>query len=345
MHLDVSGHPLHTRALSVTLVARGDARLDVHGVLLDLRKRGFVPVGGDLQGSGIIHHMLLDGVVDPGPGILETIAAAQPAVAFEPSALSAGESCRDPIDRIRALAGARLDDTFTRGVSAAVGGPRGCSHIMTLAHLLGSTAAWALARDREAHGPVPARRAGERVFRRDLIIDGHEPAPGRLQLAIQLTDLHFAPAPLVARTMDRFAGELEVRALAEVDLKGFALVRVHGAERRRARADLATAVWRTRDDLLAPLAGLGLGGGITAALLARLGDTPADRPFLDALLLLAPTLVQCMAALSETWPLAAAGTDSRFGIGGLPDSCYMWRRDGALARAQEADRRASSTRS
>ena len=32
--------------------------------VLDLRKRGFAPVGGDLQGTGIIHHMRLDGSID-----------------------------------------------------------------------------------------------------------------------------------------------------------------------------------------------------------------------------------------------------------------------------------------
>src|SRR5262249_4200429 len=48
MHLDLGGHPLHTRALGITLSARDDGRVDVHGTVLDLRKRGFVPVGGDL---------------------------------------------------------------------------------------------------------------------------------------------------------------------------------------------------------------------------------------------------------------------------------------------------------
>ncbi len=335
MDLDVAGHPLHTRALAVTLLARADAKIDVRGCLLDLRKRGFVPVGGDLQGPGIIHHMLLDALVDPASATLESIVAAQPAVAFEPSVLSAGESCRDPIDRIRELAGARLDDRFPRGVSAAVGGPRGCSHILALAHLLGSTAAWALPRDRAAHGPTPSRPVGQRIFRRDVIVDGHQPAPGRLLLALQLTDLHFAPSPLLARPMDRFAGELEVRALAEVDLQSFTIVRLTGAERRRGIADLDGAPWRTRDNVMAPLVGLSLGPGVTAALVERLSGTPEDRPVLDALLTLAPTVIQCVATLSETWPRVALSSDSRLGIGGLPDSCYMWRRGGALIRARD----------
>jgi len=330
MRLDVGGQPLHTRALAVTLLARADGRLDVRGELVDLRKRCFVPVGGDLQGPGVIHHMLLDGVVDPAGARLVEVRAEQPAVAFEPSALSAGESCRDPIDRIRAVAGAPLDGDFARAVGAAVGGPRGCSHILALGHLLGATAAWALG----VAGPrLPAYRPGERVFRRDLVVDGYDTGPGRLALAAQLTDLHFAPAPPIAPPMDRFAGAYELRMLANLDFAGFALTGVTGAERRRGPSDPSPA-WRSRDEALAPLAGLGLAAGVTAALLARY-PAPDDRPLLDALLALAPTLVQCMAALADSLPATTKGVDPRVGLGGLPDSCYMWRRDGALARARQ----------
>jgi hypothetical protein len=337
VRLDVHGHPLHTRALSVMLVQRDDERLSVHGAVLDLRKQGFVPVGGDLQGAGIIHHMLLDGVIDPATATLEAITAHQPSIAFEASPATGGESCRDPIGRVDALAGTRLDASFGRHVSGAIGGPRGCSHLATLAHLLGSTALWALERDRLLHGAAPVRPAGQRVYRRDLIVDGHEAAAGRLALAVQLTDLHFAPAPPLARPMDRFAGQLEVRALAEVELTTFTLATIEGAERRRGLDDLEQAPWRGRDDALAGLAGLRLGAGVTAELIGRLGNSPADRPILDALLMLAPTVIQCSAALSEAWAHAYKANASLVGMGGLPDSCWMWRRDGALTRAREAE--------
>src|SRR6516165_8511129 len=152
MHLDLRGHPLHTRSLSITLTQRADGRLDAHAELVDLRKRGFVPVAGDLQPSGVVHHMLLDGVVDPRTRILDDIVARQPTVAFEPSAVTRGESCRDPVDRIRALAGTRLDDAFARRLGDEIGGPRGCSHVLTLAHLLASTITGVLERDGAAAG-------------------------------------------------------------------------------------------------------------------------------------------------------------------------------------------------
>jgi len=333
MHLDVRGHPLHSRALAIVLHQRADGRLDVRGTLLDLRKRGFVPVAGDLQGSGIVHLMELHAVVDPATAALDSIVATQPSVAFEPTALTGGESCRDPIRVVEALAGTRLDAGFARRTSAVLGGPRGCSHILTLAHLLGSTVAWAL-----AHGDPAARwRPGERIFRRDLVVDGVEPDGPVVQLAAQLTDVHLAPAPPDAKPMERFAAELEIRALARVEFPSFALAGLEAMERRRSAADLAAAAWRNRADTVGGLDGLRLGAGITAALLERLGDVPADRPLLDTLLMLAPALVQCVAALSDKFPELAAVNPSRIGMGGLPDSCYMWRRDGALNRAREAD--------
>src|SRR5438105_2234674 len=123
---------------------------------------------------------------------------------------------REPM-RLDALAGTRLDDGWARRLGDAIGGARGCSHLLTLGHLLGSSAAWALARERALHGAAPARPAGQRVFRRDVVIDGHESAAAGLQLTAQTTDLHFAPAGAVVRPMERFAEQLEVRLVVEVE--------------------------------------------------------------------------------------------------------------------------------
>jgi hypothetical protein len=331
MRLQAAGHPLHTRALSVVFTTRADGRLDVDGAILDLRKRGFVPVAGDLQGSGIIHDMRLAAVVDPATRVLERIAADQRSVAFEATAVTGGESCRDPIGRVAALGGTSLDGAWGRRIATEIGGPRGCSHLVTLAHLLGATGAWLLDRERALHGET-ARRANERVFRRDLVVDGHEPEPGRLVLAAQLSDLHLAPAAPRALPMERLAEAREVRVLAEVAFPAGTIERLDAAERRRDRDDLESAPWRDRGAATSWLVGERLGGGVTAALLARFGDEPADRPLLDVLLNLAPTLVQCAAAIPEIWALAARGGGSVVGLGGVPDSCWMWRRDGALAR-------------
>jgi hypothetical protein len=333
MHLDAHGHPLHSRALSITLSQRDAGRLDVAGSLLDLRKRGFVPVGGELQPSGIVHHMLLDGIVDPTGPTLATLAARQPAVAFESSALTKGESCRDLAGRVGGLAGTRLDDRFARRLSEEIGGPRGCSHVLTLAQLLGTTVAWALDRDRALVGDRPVRPAGQRIFRRDIVVDGIEALDGTLLLALQLTDVHHAPTPEPCRPMDRFAGCLEVRALATVDMGNFALDGIRIGERRRWGQDL-DAAWREREDVATAVAALPLGRGVSATLLSLLGGSRDDQPVLDALLQLAPTLIQVFAALSDQWPALARSSGWTVGMGGRADSCWMWRRGGALEAAK-----------
>jgi hypothetical protein len=334
MQLDVGGHPLHTRSLSVTLSARSDRRVDVHGVIVDLRKRGFVPVGGELQPSGIVHHMIVDAIVDPATARVESIGAAQPNVAFEPTAVSGGESCRDPIGRVQGLAGAIMDAGWAKRLSAEIGGPRGCSHVLTLAQLMGPTVASALAADRSRFGATPGRRPGERIFRRDVVVDGHERSPSVVALALQTTDLHHAPAPAIAPSMARFAGEHEVRGLAEVDLARFALTTLTLGERRRDPATLDSASWRDRADVAESLAGLSLAGALSQALLARRASAPDDGPLSDSLLMLAPALIQCVAALSDGWPGLAARGGWIVGMGGRPDACYMWRAGGALQRAR-----------
>ncbi len=338
MELDVRGHPLHSRLLSVTLTQRADGRLDAFGEILDLRKRGFVPVAGDLQASGIVHQMQLRGVVEPASARLASLSAAQPAVAFEPSALTQGECCRDPIARVQALVGTILDRGAAKRWLAEAGGPRGCSHVLTLGQLFASTVAWALAQERAA-APGP-RRVGERVFRRDLVIDGCAVENDDLELSFQLTDLSFAPSPALARPIDRLGAELEIRALARVSMSDMTLARIEAAERRRTRVDLAQARWQDHSAALAPLVGQKLASGVGGALVRRFGEDPEARPLLDVLLNLTPALYQCMAALSERWSIAALDNESAMGMGGIPDSCFMWRRGGALDQAREQEKRA-----
>jgi hypothetical protein len=327
MRLDARGTPLHSRALTIVVARRAEGGLAVEGTLVDVRKRGFVPVAGDLQGSGLIHHMRLLATATADGDRLESIVADQPSVAFEPTATTAGESCRDPIRAVEALAGAPIDAELARRTSTALGGPRGCSHLLTLAHLLGATLL--SVRPRLAAVPSPGWRPGERIFRRDLVVDGSEPAAGVVQLAAQLTDLAFVPAPARARPMARFGAAYELRALADVEWPGLAVRALAVADRSRAPDTLDVATWASRDDAVADLAGLRLGGGAASTLLARFGDA-ADRPLLDTLLMLAPALIQCAAALSDPWAALYRTNPSEIALGGLPDSCYMWRRDGAL---------------
>jgi hypothetical protein len=95
MPLNATGHPLHTRSLSIALMEDEPPRVAFSAYVLDLRKRGFAPVAADLQGTGIVHHMQLDGVIDRSAGRIERIA--RDALAT-PSGVRRATSCRD-LDR------------------------------------------------------------------------------------------------------------------------------------------------------------------------------------------------------------------------------------------------------
>ena len=326
MSLAAAGHPLHTRSLSVTLREGADGAVEFAAYVLDLRKRGFAPVGGDLQGTGIIHHMRLDGALDRAAGHIVRIDAQMPTVAFEASAASAGESCRDHIGRVAQLAGLGLDDGAAKRLGAEIGGPRGCSHILTLAQLVVPSARWGLAEDARLQGSAPARRHGERLFRRDVTVDGYETAPGEIVLTLQLNDLHLAPAPALARPMDRLGAQREITARAALNMRELSLRDLIVGERVRTPATLSDAPWLDRSADVASLAGASLRAGISARILATL---PAS-PLRDALLQLAPAMIQCFAAL-DIWTMFPDG-GAAAATGGQPDSCWMWRREGALGR-------------
>jgi hypothetical protein len=336
MHLDHRGHPLHSRGLAVALSLRHDGKLDAFGEIVDLRKRGFVPVSGKLQPAGIVHHMQVRAVVDPETATLESIEGAQPAVAFEASEATAGESCRDPISSLRTLAGASLDAEFSRKLANAYGGPRGCSHLLVLTHLLASTVRRALALERSREAASVERIAGDRVFRRDLIVDGADAGKRTLQLAVQLTDLQFAPVRGIVEPMQHFASQFELRVRADIDLRNVRLTSIDAAERGRTLEDLETAPWTDRTADVAWLVGTPLMSGIGGKLIRAHGERSVDAPLLDVLLNLTPGMHQAMAVMDEGWALTAKAVPTVMGMGGIPDSCYMWRAGGALDRLRNA---------
>lgn len=325
--------PLHTRTLDVEVVAGEAGAWQVRAELLDLRKGGFVPIAGDLQTAGLLHHMRLRGRLDPGSGSVAALEAEQPVVAFEASRLSCGESCRDPIARIGALVGARVGSDYDARLDAAIGGPRGCSHVLSLARLLGSALAALCHEERHAAGGRP--RPGERVFHRTLSFDGREQGEARLELTLQLTDLHFAPAPELARPMQRFRRQVELRGRASLELADLCVRALQVAERTRGPDDLASAGWVDWSPRAAPLVGAAAARGLRRRIRECLSD--GGEPLLASLLQLAPAAFQCAASLCEHWPELAAGDPSLVVSGAPADSCYIWRRDGALHRARERE--------
>lgn len=333
MRLNLTGHPLHSRLQTVAARAAGDGQVAVEATHLDLRKRGFVPVGADLQAAGIVHQMALHASFDPRGGELSNIVTSMVTPAFEASELTRGETCRDLVGGVPALSGLRLDDAAPRNVQAVMGGAKGCSHLLALTQLTVSTLRTASA-DRRDWTVGAARR----LFHRSVVIDGSQPSEREIEIGVQLSDLYFAPAAPVANPMDRFDRQYELRLFARVDLDAVILTELAVADRARGRDDLATAEWQRRDDAVSSLLAIPFLGGFARAVFERISDVDRDRPLVDVLLALAPAFIQICACFSKDWPSRCMAADTLVGIGGIPDACYMWRRDGALhARRKRTD--------
>ena len=330
MDIACRGTPAHSRTLVVALFRTGPETLEARGHIVDLRKRGLVPMASNLQTAGVIHDMRVTARLrcDPEPRF-SAFEVAQPSVAFEPSVATGGECCRDPAKRLEGLVGTALDEAASGRLGQAYGGPLGCSHVLTLTQLMISTLHTALALDRERHAGAPGP-AGQRLFHRSLSIDGML-EDDRLQLAFHQADVHFRPIEVRPDTdaFDRLAGRHEVRAAAEVEHADMQLRALRAFERRAELEDFP-GKWLERRDL-GGLAGRSALGGMARVLFETLGEREEDRPLLDVLLNLAPALIQCIPALVDGWePSGSSGKPARTLSGGMPDSCYMWRSEGVL---------------
>lgn len=328
MRLDLDGEPVHVRAQSVRATLRSDGLVEAHGSLLDLRTRGFLPVGGSMQGMGIIHHMELGWLLDPAARVVRQWTPAQPTVAFDASPETRGESCRDPIGAVAALADVPLGSPLSSALRDGAGGARGCSHLVTLGLFMDAAVRAAVAR-RPADTPGASARP---LWRRDLVFDAHAQPDETVRVAVRQSDLDWNARGADALAPERFARHHELAASVDVDLWPGSVRAARGAERERTTDRFADVAWRDRDVLLASLAGTGLARGAVGEIAQRLGDDADVVCWRDALAMLPAALVQCRAAHPDAWHEKVRETPRHPGLTALPDSCWMWRRGGALER-------------
>jgi hypothetical protein len=333
---------------------RDDGRWGARGDVIDLRKVGFVPMMSDIQPAGIIHQMSIDLEVDPSAQRIESVDVDQPFVAVEPSASTEGECCRDPAPRLKALAGERLDGAFARELSSVFGGPRGCSHLLTLFQLMASGLRRALALEASLGEGASARQPGDRLFRRAAFVEGFEGDDQTIEMAVQLADFHTRPIAAGEAPTARLSSQSDVRVFARANGPERILSDFQIADRERSDDTLATAEWRDLGGRVAELAGVPMIPGLAKRLFATF-DAPEDRMLLDASLQLAPGYIQVMAAVMDRWLVQMKqgrppGESSAPGaamaevgnVGGMPDSCYMWRSDGPMASQRFAARQEPS---
>lgn len=367
MQLPVRGHPLHTRSLTVVVSLLENGHWHARGDVIDLRKVGFVPMMSDIQPAGIIHQMSIDLEVDPGTARIESVEVAQPVVAVEASASSRGECCRDPAPRLLELAGESLDGSFARQLGRTFGGPRGCSHLLTLFQLMSTALQRAIPLEAALGEGASAREVGDRLFRRAVFVEGFEGEVAgegageveregegerreeSIEMAVQLADFHTLPLEANAPPTQRLGGQWDARVFARASGSGRRLSDLRIADRERSHATLTTAEWRDASNRLTPLVDVPIVPGL-ARRLFEVFDGEGDQLMLDAALQLAPGYIQVMAAVMDRWisrkkqdapvrSLSMPGQSTMVevgNIGGLPDSCYMWRSDGPMVQMRTA---------
>ncbi|HIF93374.1 MAG: DUF2889 domain-containing protein [Myxococcales bacterium] len=356
---NVQGRPLHTRSLTIIISRMSESLWHARGDVIDLRKHSFVPLIDDIQPAGVIHMMSIDLDFDPESLRIREIAVDQPFVAIESAPATGGDCCRDPASRLLDLRGESLDSTFTKRLGALFGGPLGCSHLLTLFQLMASTIPRAVrAETNRVLREGTTQPIGKHFFRRSLFVDGHEQMtnddqPDRLvEIALQLTDTHARPIGPKDRSTRRLERSSEIKAALGIDRKRFKIESLRARERHRSHATLGSATWTSHDELVKPLIGAPLIPGMARRVFALLGDDPQLDRLRDALLQLAPGFVQIAAALMDEHfakqsPDTPTGRDDESiksssqrpadkpavaAIGGNLDSCYMWRKEGHVAK-------------
>jgi hypothetical protein len=346
LSLSIAGVPLHTRSLTAVASLREDGRWDVRGDVIDLRKCGFVPMTQDIQPSGIIHHMTIELIVDPETLRIDALETAQPHVAIESSERTAGECCRDPAPRLKVLEGEILDDAFARRLSETFGGALGCSHMLTLFFAMAAALPRAIAHEREVGKQYEEKRVpGERIFWRSIFIDGYEVEDGAIELSAQLSDVHSSPHHQVQTPIDRLDRHEEARVVARVEVPGFTVSQLRASQRVRRLPDLAEAVWDESSHELVSLIGHPIVPGLSKKVRALLAERDDRALVRDALLQLAPGHIQVLAAITDRWFVSekSAGPGAESGgdrppvgaIGGMVNSCYMWREGSPLIAERE----------
>jgi len=322
--------PLHTRMISLHLSwGEADALLAV-GRIFDLRKRGLVPLGGKLQGPGVVHDMAVRLQLDYPTLRIRAVEPTMSAFPFAPGPGTRGESCPDRLPDVQRLVGATLRDGYGPTVMEQVGGPRGCFHIYTLLRLVGPTIEWAVAREqarRPATGAVPA--PGSPLFARSVIVDGMKAAGFGLVLRGMLFDLHYRPGADALPLEEEMDASFEATADVEIELPSMSIVTSSGRVRRAGPAIAAPGEWETVATA-SELVGRAMFKGYTAHVQALFGEDAKMQPLVHLLFMLAPTMLQCMPSLIEELnvrPRRAEGTHA------AADSCHMWRANGPLLAA------------
>ncbi|MFN8627729.1 MAG: DUF2889 domain-containing protein [Candidatus Binatia bacterium] len=324
--------PLHTRKITLRFVWGAPGFLIVDGRLMDLRKRGIMPIAGKLRGPGIIHDMAVRMELTYPSLEIRGIQPTMSAFPFVASRATRGEGCPDRLPEVQRLVGASLRDGWGTAVMNLLGGPRGCFHIFTLLRLLGPTAEAAVDREQGRRPNHGGAVAGSPMFARSVIMDGMKGDALQIWLRGVLSDLYYRPDANALPLEEEMEESFEATAELETEMPSM-VIRAANGRTRRSGADFdSLEAWEAVPQV-GNLAGLVVIKGYTAEVRKLFAGTAGLEPMQHLLFMLAPTLQQCMPSMAEELDLRPRKAE---GPHPATDTCHMFRAKGPLMESPPA---------
>jgi hypothetical protein len=329
---------LHERTVAIDARPTSGDRLEVRAELCDVRKVDMGETLGRRRPAGVVHHMILEAVLDEEL-VVRSIDARMETIPFEPSERTGGEGCRHILPNYQHLLGMRIDAGYAAHVNEMVGGPLGCFHILSMAQCLPLVVR--AASGRLCGGARLAPSSGRSTVRdscsqwtadsahwnevREVPGAGFRELHRRIRIVASVDDRK--RLGMAAELTDRLEETPELRAALTLWLEAprFAILEAHAGLTGTPFAGCPAALGG-----VPRLEGLAIAKGFTGAALERIAG-PAGCAHLAALVIavtpVVPQASGAMAVFLRQSPQERLG--NRAG-GPQVDSCHMWRADGPL---------------
>jgi hypothetical protein len=122
--IEQPGELLHTRQVRVEAFAIGDNMMLIRGALRDERPQPIRLTQGGVIPTGVVHDFRLDLTVSYQDFTITAVDATMPHFPMD--------ACQETLPSLQKLVGQRIVGGFTRKVQGLLGGPRGCTHFVSL---------------------------------------------------------------------------------------------------------------------------------------------------------------------------------------------------------------------
>jgi hypothetical protein len=232
-----------------------------------------------------------------------------------------------------------LDDSYSGGVGALIGGARGCFHVFTLVRMAGPAIRAALQDDyvtgRLAAATPP--NSGEILWARCVSVDAFHGAGLAVSLHGTLTDtFQRGGPPETGAGCEELVRGVEIMADLETGFPDMTLSAASG-RRRKLLPGLGNAgPWEPVAETSC-LRDVSVRKGFTASVQQIYDDSAMLRPESQLALTMAPVVMQSLPGLLEELQVHAEGGGGS-STGTALNSCHMWRADGPLDRMARSGR-------